>query len=67
MAALLTEDSIKDVPFLILGNKIDMRNAVNEAQLKDALGLTNVTTGKDKDAKVPEGMRPLEVYLFLLS
>lgn len=47
----------------MLGNKVDLKNAVSEAQLKDALGLTNVTTGKDKDAKVPEGMRPLEVYM----
>ena len=63
LAELLAEDSIKGCPFLVLGNKVDLKNAVSEAQLKDALGLTNVTTGKDKDAKVPEGMRPLEVYM----
>ena len=62
LADLLTEESIKDVPFLILGNKIDLPRAVNESQLKDALGLTNATTGKDAGAKVPQGMRPLEVW-----
>ena len=42
------------MPFLVLGNKIDLPLAASEPQLRDALGLHD-TTGKD--VCVPE--RPL--------
>ena len=44
--ALLTTDVLQGVPFLILGNKIDLPLAASEPQLRDALGLHD-TTGKE--------------------
>jgi GTP-binding protein SAR1 len=58
--ALLTTDELANVPFLVLGNKIDKAGALSEAQLKQALGL-EVTTGKG--GKPAEGIRPIEIYM----
>jgi len=59
---LLTTDELRKVPFLILGNKIDAKNAVSEQQLKQVLGLDTLTTGK-KTTKVGENIQPMEVYM----
>lgn len=56
---LLDDDSLAQVPFLILGNKIDDRAAVSEAQLKMSLGVE--TTGKDHCTK--DGRKPIEIYM----
>ena len=58
---LLSDDHIKNVPFLILGNKIDVAGAVSETELKTALGITLNTTGKQHT--VAKGTRPLEVFM----
>lgn len=58
---LLTTDELSEVPFLILGNKIDAKNAVSESQLKQYLGLES-TTGKTQTS-LPKGVQPLEVYM----
>ncbi|CAL5440698.1 unnamed protein product [Camellia sinensis] len=42
--ALLSDDSLANVPFLILRNKIDMPYAASEDELRYYLGLTGVTT-----------------------
>lgn len=37
LARLLADDQLQKVPLLVLGNKIDARDAVSEAQLREAL------------------------------
>lgn len=59
--ALLTSEELQDVPFLVLGNKIDMPTAASEEELKFALGLVD-TYGKDKGPD-SSGTRPIELYM----
>ena len=51
---------LKNVPFLILGNKIDSPRAVSETEVRNYLGLLN-TTGKH--SKPANGVRPLELFM----
>jgi GTP-binding protein SAR1 len=60
--ALLTSDELVDVPFLVLGNKIDMPSAASEEELKYALGLLD-TYGKDTKPDKNSGVRPIEIYM----
>ena len=53
-------DALRNVPFLILGNKIDAPGAVSEDELRSALGLFQ-TTGKGK--VVLRDVRPVEVFM----
>lgn len=59
---LLSDDSLATVPFLVLGNKIDIPQAASEEELRHYLGLSGYTTGKGKVA-LQENIRPIEVYM----
>ncbi|WZY83045.1 hypothetical protein YC2023_029429 [Brassica napus] len=61
--ALLSDESLATVPFLILGNKIDIPYAASEDELRYHLGLSNFTTGKGKVNLVDSNVRPLEVFM----
>lgn len=59
---LLSYEELQNTPFVILGNKIDIRNAVGEEELRAVLGLENYPrfpTG----SRVPEGTRPIELFM----
>ncbi|KAI3460759.1 hypothetical protein Pfo_017422 [Paulownia fortunei] len=61
--ALLSDEALANVPFLILGNKIDIPYAASEDELRFHLGLTGVTTGKGKVNLADSNVRPLEVFM----
>ncbi|XP_073145625.1 GTP-binding protein SAR2-like [Henckelia pumila] len=61
--ALVLDESLSNVPFLILGNKIDMRYAASEDELRYHLGVTGLTTGKGKVDLAHTNVRPLEVFM----
>ena len=44
--ALLQNENISNVPFLVLGNKIDRPEAISEGALRGAFGIDNQVTGK---------------------
>lgn len=50
LQALLTDETISNVPVLILGNKIDRPEAISEDGLRVVFGLHGYTTGKVKTA-----------------
>eukprot|EP00850_Spirogloea_muscicola_P020132 SM000208S06302 [mRNA] locus=s208:38618:40504:+ [translate_table: standard] len=60
---LLSDDSLSQVPVLILGNKIDIPSAASEDELRYALGLTSYTTGKGKVNLGDTNMRPIELFM----
>ncbi|KAN0018742.1 hypothetical protein ACTFIU_008674 [Dictyostelium citrinum] len=57
--SLLSSDELTNVPFLILGNKVDIGNT-SEEKFRASLGLIH-TTGKGKTT--PNGVRPIEVFM----
>jgi len=61
--ALLSDDALAGVPFLVLGNKIDVPHAAPEDELRLALGLANYTTGKGRVDLKDAGIRPIEVFM----
>eukprot|EP00955_Chlamydomonas_euryale_P086109 364192-Chlamydomonas_euryale.AAC.1 len=60
--SLLSDDNLGTVPFLVLGNKIDIPTAASEEELRQMLGL-DFTTGKGKVSLTDSKMRPLEVFM----
>ncbi|KAK3444421.1 hypothetical protein EUGRSUZ_A00331, partial [Eucalyptus grandis] len=61
--ALLSDEALAKVPFLVLGNKIDIPHAASEDELRYHLGLTDFTTGKGKVNLADQTVRPLEVFM----
>jgi GTP-binding protein SAR1 len=61
--SLLTSEALRRVPVLVLGNKVDLPNAVPEAALRQALGLQH-TTGKNvRMSEVSTVIRPIELFM----
>merc|ERR1712079_327032 len=59
---LLAEQSLQQVPFVILGNKIDVPVAASEDELRQTLGLfSHMTYGKT--GGVQAGARPVEIFM----
>ena len=61
--ALLMTEELQKTPFVILGNKIDLPNAVPEDALKTALGIQTLSTGKTTKPNAESNIRPFEVYM----
>ncbi|KAM7274347.1 hypothetical protein ACFE04_029011 [Oxalis oulophora] len=61
--ALLSDEALATVPFLILGNKIDLPYAASEEELCYHLGLANFTTGKGKVNLGESNVRPVEAFM----
>ena len=62
---LLKLSHLRNIPFVVLGNKIDLPTAMSEIQLRNYLGLSgHLTTGKGSTRKrITEGSRPIEVFM----
>uniref|UniRef100_A0A8C1VBZ1 small monomeric GTPase n=1 Tax=Cyprinus carpio TaxID=7962 RepID=A0A8C1VBZ1_CYPCA len=63
VCALMTDETIGNVPILILGNKIDKPEAISEEKLREIFGLYNQTTGKGNIPLKELNTRPLEVFM----
>ncbi|KAF6716486.1 Inorganic pyrophosphatase [Oryzias melastigma] len=61
--ALLTDETIANIPVLILGNKIDRPEAISEDALRGVFGLHGHTTGKGNVSLKELNLRPLEVFM----
>ncbi|GJN36447.1 hypothetical protein PR202_gb25353 [Eleusine coracana subsp. coracana] len=60
---LLSDDALVGVPFLVLGNKIDLPYAVPEHDIRRCLGLDGCTTGKGNINLAGSSIRPMEVFM----
>eukprot|EP01039_Chlorochromonas_danica_P004853 gene4853-5321_t len=60
--ALLSEEELANIPFLVLGNKIDLGTAPSEEDLRYQLGLYE-TYGKETKADKSSNIRPIELYM----
>lgn len=49
----MTDETIGNVPILILGNKIDRPEAISEERLREIFGLYGQTTGKVRSRLFP--------------
>ena len=57
-------DHLKDVPILVLGNKIDKSSALRESELRDELGLPyHFTWGRDEAHRNPSARYKIEVFM----
>ncbi|KAM5171059.1 small COPII coat GTPase SAR1B [Mantella aurantiaca] len=61
--AILADETIGNVPVLLLGNKIDRPEAISEERLLHILGLYGHATGKGKVSQKQLNTRPIEVFM----
>eukprot|EP00914_Ancora_sagittata_P019588 GHVO01039071.1.p1 GENE.GHVO01039071.1~~GHVO01039071.1.p1 ORF type:complete len:155 (+),score=20.39 GHVO01039071.1:47-511(+) len=62
LSALMESPDLQSVPFVVLGNKIDLASAASEDDLRQALGLhSHVTFGHER--KPEAGVRPVEIFM----
>ncbi|KAA6382177.1 MAG: putative GTP-binding protein SAR1 [Streblomastix strix] len=61
LESVLAEERMRQVPILILGNKIDIPNSMGENELKQELGIRSLCTGKQTGNV--RNARPLEVFM----
>eukprot|EP00382_Lankesteria_abbotti_P005689 CAMPEP_0113847080 /NCGR_PEP_ID=MMETSP0372-20130328/1666_1 /TAXON_ID=340204 /ORGANISM="Lankesteria abbotti" /LENGTH=192 /DNA_ID=CAMNT_0000816299 /DNA_START=31 /DNA_END=609 /DNA_ORIENTATION=- /assembly_acc=CAM_ASM_000359 len=62
LSVLLDSQELQTVPFVVLGNKIDISVAAKEDELRQALGLfSHVTYGHDR--KGESDVRPVELFM----
>ncbi|XP_077330067.1 small COPII coat GTPase SAR1B isoform X4 [Lithobates pipiens] len=61
--ALLADETIGNVPVLLLGNKIDRPEAISEERLLHTFGLYGHATGKGKVPKKQLNTRPIELFM----
>jgi len=59
---LLAMEELASVPFVVLGNKIDLSDAASEEELRNQLGLDSYGYF-GKDAKTQPGIRPVELFM----
>lgn len=65
----MTDETISNVPILILGNKIDRADAISEEKLREIFGLYGQTTGKVREKSSEDIQREFtallsRIYLF---
>ncbi|KAH0791419.1 GTP-binding protein SAR1b-like isoform X2 [Histomonas meleagridis] len=58
---LLSNETIRNTPILVLGNKIDKDGAVSDIELANALGIYNQTP--ENVTSVPPGVRPIRLFM----
>ncbi len=55
---------LKDVPFVVFGNKVDKKEALKEEEFRSVMGLEyHLTKGKDPSAYNPGARSNIEVFM----
>uniref|UniRef100_A0A2I3GF89 small monomeric GTPase n=1 Tax=Nomascus leucogenys TaxID=61853 RepID=A0A2I3GF89_NOMLE len=60
--ALMTDETISNMPILILGNKIDRTDTISAEKLCEIFGLYGQTTGKGNVTLKELNVRPMKVF-----
>ncbi|TKC48891.1 hypothetical protein EI555_007040, partial [Monodon monoceros] len=61
--SLMTDETVANVPILILGNKTDRPEAISEERLREMFGLYGQTTGKGSVSLKELNAQPLEAFM----